>query len=285
MAFNFTNMEILKGIVAAANEMKCPVILQASASAISYMGMDYLVALVSSAAATSGVPLALHLDHGSSFEICKLCIDSGFTSVMIDASSLDFESNIATTRNVVEYAKEYGVSVEAELGTLFGVEDEVNISLGKARYTDPDEAAIFIERTGIDSLAVAIGTSHGPNKGLRESPSLSIDRLKQIKAKVGEFPLVLHGASSVYEDAVELCNAYGADIKNAHGIKDSDILEAVRNGIAKINVDTDLRIAFTGALRKHLHENRSVIDMRQYLGEATKAVQAVVTRKLSAVAG
>jgi fructose-bisphosphate aldolase class II len=279
MAFNFTNMEVIKGIVSAANEAQRPVILQATQSAIKYMGMDYLKAIVYAAAEESKVPMALHLDHGSSFEICKLCIDNGFTSVMIDASSLDFESNVAVTKSVVEYASEFGVSVEAELGILSGMEDNVNAPPHSARYTDPNEAATFVERTGITSLAIAIGTSHGPNKGVNGSPTISLGRLKQIKGKVGQFPLVLHGASSVYEDSVALCNTYGGNIKGAHGIDDADIRNAIENGITKVNVDTDLRIAFTGAVRKILETNRSVIDMRAYLGEAINAVHAMVTRR------
>jgi fructose-bisphosphate aldolase class II len=281
MAFNFTSMEVVKGIMSAANEAMQPVILQASQSAIKYIGMDYLKAIVYAAAEESKVPLALHLDHGSSLEICKLCVDNGFTSVMIDASSLDFESNVAMTRSVVEYARDHGVSVEAELGVLSGAEDDISTPQRDARYTDPGEAAAFVERTGIASLAVAIGTRHGPNKGVGGSPTISFERLKQIKGKVGEFPLVLHGASSVYEDSVELCNKYGGDIKGAHGIDDSEILAAIRGGITKVNVDTDLRIAFTGAIRKVLEINRSVIDMRAYLGEAVNAVHDVVARRLS----
>jgi fructose-bisphosphate aldolase class II len=245
------------------------------------MGMDYLKAIVFAAAEGSRVPLALHLDHGSSFEICKQCIDSGFTSVMIDASSLDFEANVSVTKSVVEYAREFGVSVEAELGVLSGTEDNVNAPPHSARYTDPDEAATFIEKTGVASLAIAIGTSHGPNKGVGGSPTISLERLKQIKSKVGQFPLVLHGASSVYEDSVNLCNTYGADIRGAHGIDDTDIRSAIENGITKVNVDTDLRIAFTGAVRKVLETSRSVIDMRAYLGEAIDAVHAMVTRRLA----
>jgi fructose-bisphosphate aldolase class II len=283
MAFNFVNMEVVHGIISAANEGRRPVILQVSQSAIKYMGMNYLKAIVSAAAEESETPLVLHLDHGSSFEICKLCIDNGFTSVMIDASSLDFEDNISVTRKVVEYAKNFGASVEAELGTLHGIEDEVDTPRQKAKFTDPVEAAIFIEKTGITSLAVAIGTSHGPNKGIRGKAHISIDRLRQIKNEVGEFPLVLHGASSIYEDAVELCNKYGADIRDACGIDDADIRESVKYGIAKINVDTDLRIAFTGAIRRTLETNRSVIDMREYLKESTIAVQAMVTRKFASL--
>ncbi len=279
-AFNFSNMEIVQAIVEAANEEKQPVILQASSSAIKYMGFPYIKAIVSAAAEVSEEPISLHLDHGKDFEVCKRCIDEGFTSVMIDASSLSFEDNIKETKKVVEYARQYGVSVEAELGTLAGVEDEVIVDSNSAVYTDPDEAAEFIERTNIDSLAIAIGTSHGPNKGLKGNPKLSISTLQKIKDKVGEFPLVLHGASAVYSDAVALCNKYGANIKNAYGILDQDIEEAIKYGIAKVNVDTDLRIAFLGNLRKSLTEKPENIDMRAYLGLAKEAVKLAAKQRI-----
>ena len=279
-AFNFTNMEVIQAIVAGANEMHTPVILQASSSAIKYMGFEHIRAMVSAATEESDVPLVLHLDHGKDFDICKQAIDNGFSSVMIDASVLDFEENIAITKEVVDYANKYGVSVEAELGTLSGVEDEVSVAEGKAFYTDPNQAREFIERTGISSLAVAIGTSHGVNKGKTGNPKLSIETLKKIKEKVGDFPLVLHGASSVYADAVQRCNAYGADIQNAYGITDSDIREAIQNGIAKVNVDTDIRIAFLGAIREQLTNNKSNIDMRKYLGAGRDAAKEMVKRRL-----
>ena len=279
-AFNFTNMEIIQAIVAGANELKTPVILQASASAINYMGVGYIKAMVSVAAEQSDVPLVLHLDHGKDFDICKKAIDNGFSSVMIDASSLDFEENIAVTKEVVEYAKKYGISVEAELGTLAGVEDDVSVAEGKAFYTDPNQAQEFIEQTGISSLAVAIGTSHGVNKGKTGNPKLSIETLRKIKEKVGDFPLVLHGASSVYADAVEKCNTYGSDIQNAYGITDNDIKEAIQNGIAKVNVDTDIRIAFLGAVREHLENNKANIDMRKYLGAGRDMAKEMVKRRL-----
>lgn len=279
-AFNFTNMEIIQAIVWAANEMNTPVILQASSSAISYMGFSYLRAIVAAAADISSVPLVLHLDHGKDFEVCKKAIDEGFSSVMIDASSLDYEDNIKETRKVVEYAKQFGVSVEAELGTLAGVEDEVNVSEHDAFYTDPDQAKDFIDRTGVSSLAIAIGTSHGPNKGRLGNPKLSIETLKEIKKQVGNFPLVLHGASSVYPDSVEVCNSHGAELKNAFGITDSDIKDAINNGIAKVNVDTDIRIAFLGAIRKYFAENTSNIDMRKYLSAGRDAAKEIVIRRI-----
>ena len=244
------------------------------------MGFEHIRAMVSAATEESDVPLVLHLDHGKDFDICKQAIDNGFSSVMIDASVLDFEENIAITKEVVDYANKYGVSVEAELGTLSGVEDEVSVAEGKAFYTDPNQAREFIERTGISSLAVAIGTSHGVNKGKTGNPKLSIETLKKIKEKVGDFPLVLHGASSVYADAVQRCNAYGADIQNAYGITDSDIREAIQNGIAKVNVDTDIRIAFLGAIREQLTNNKSNIDMRKYLGAGRDAAKEMVKRRL-----
>ncbi|MDR0744484.1 MAG: class II fructose-bisphosphate aldolase, partial [Holosporales bacterium] len=243
-AFNFSNMEILQAIVIAANEFNSPVILQVTESAINYMGMEYVTAMVSAACSQSKVALALHLDHGGNFEICKRCIDYGFSSVMIDKSSLAIEENIAQTKEVVAYARGFGVSVEAELGTLAGIEDNVKVELRDAYYTDPETALKFAEATGVDSLAVSIGTSHGPNKGVFASPKLDIDRLKKIKEKVKNSPLVLHGASSVYSQEVELANKYGASIKNAFGITDEDIRSSIENGIAKINVDTDIRIAF-----------------------------------------
>ncbi len=279
-AFNFTNMEAMQAIVTAANELKTPIILQASSSAIKYIGFEYLTAMISAAAEHSVVPFALHLDHGKDFDICKQAIDNGFSSVMIDASSFGFEENIAETRKVVDYAKNFGVSVEAELGTLAGVEDELSVAEGKAFYTDPNQAQEFINRTGISSLAVAIGTSHGVNKGKTGSPKLSIETLKKIKEKVGEFPLVLHGASSVYTDTVSECNDYGADIKNAYGITDDDIREAIQNGIAKVNVDTDIRIAFLGGVRKYLSEKPSDIDMRKYLGAGRENATEMVKRRL-----
>ncbi len=279
-AFNFSNMETIQAIVAGANELNTPVILQASASAISYIGFGYINAMISAASEESAVPLVLHLDHGKDFETCKKAVDNGFLSVMIDASSLDFEENIAMTKEVVEYASKYGVSVEAELGTLSGVEDEVSVAEGKAFYTDPNQAQEFIERTGISSLAVAIGTSHGVNKGKTGNPRLSIETLKKIKDKVGDFPLVLHGASSVYADVVTKCNSYGADIQNAFGITDEDIREAVQNGIAKINVDTDIRLAYLGAVREYLARNKSNIDMRKYLGAGRDMAKEMIKRRL-----
>ena len=279
-AFNFTNMEIIQAIVAGANELKTPVILQASSSAIKYMGFEYIHAMISVASKGSETPIILHLDHGKDYEICKKAIDNGFDSVMIDASSLDFDKNIEITKEVVKYAGRFNVAVEAELGTLAGVEDEVSVAEGKAFYTDPNQAQEFIEKTGISSLAVAIGTSHGVNKGKSGNPKLSIETLKKIKEKVGDFPLVLHGASSVYKDVIDKCNKYGSNIQNAYGITDEDIKKAIQNGIAKVNVDTDIRIAFLGTIRKYLTEEPTNIDMRKYLGAGRESAKEMVKRRI-----
>jgi fructose-bisphosphate aldolase class II len=279
-AFNFTNTEVVQAIVSAANMLKTPIILQASPSAIKYMGIQYLKSIISVAAEESENPLVLHLDHGQDFEICKNCIDEGFSSVMIDSSSFSFAENVKKTKEVVDYAKKFGVSVEAELGILSGVEDELSVPPKHGFYTDPNEALEFIEKTGVDSLAIAIGTSHGSNKRQNGSNKISIERLREIKKKVGNFPLVLHGASSVYQDIVDMCNKYGADLRNTHGITDSDIREAIQNGVAKINVDTDIRIAFLGAIRRELSENKSSIDIRSYLSAAKNATKEVVMRKI-----
>jgi fructose-bisphosphate aldolase class II len=254
--------------------------LQVTESAIKYIGMDYVLNMTAAAARGSSVKLALHLDHGKDADICKFCIDSGFTSVMIDRSSYPFEENVSCTREVVLYAKERGVSVEAELGSLSGIEDDVSVLENDSFLTNPEQAAEFIERTGIDSLAVAIGTSHGPHKGKSGPPQLDIQRLSQIKALVGQFPLVLHGASSVYQDIVSMCNENGADIQNAFGIADEDIKVAINAGIAKINVDTDMRLAFLAGILKNLKLNRSNIDIRKYLGEAKALAKTVIMRKI-----
>ena len=279
-AFNFSNMEIVQAIIEAANEMASPVILQASETAIKYMGMEYLKSMIEAACEQSEIPLALHLDHGKDFEICKACIDAGFSSVMIDKSALSFEENVEHTRKVVDYAKRFGVSVEAELGTLAGIEDEVNVDSKNAFFTDPKKALEFSNLTEIDSLAVAIGTSHGPNKGKFSSPKLDIERLKEIKKEVNDLPLVLHGASAVYSDEVFAANKYGADIQNAFGITDEDIKSSIQNGIAKINVDTDIRIAFLAGVRKFLSENPKSIDMRKYLGLAKEFSRNVIMRRI-----
>jgi fructose-bisphosphate aldolase class II len=280
-AFNFTNMELLQAIAEGANEAKASVILQVSEAAIRYMGFAYIKAMVTAAVDCSSVPMVLHLDHGKDFDLCKTCIDEGFSSVMIDASSQSLDENIRITRAVTRYAEKFGVSVEAELGALCGVEDDIEIEPKNAFYTKPEEAAIFVNQTRVDSLAVAIGTSHGMSKGkCGTSPKLSIDTLRQIKAQVGDCPLVLHGASSVYQDLVVICNENGAELRNTIGISDSDITESIKHGIAKVNVDTDIRLAFMGALRKALNAKRSSIDMRGYLAEAKSAARHVILRKI-----
>ncbi len=278
--FNVNNMEILQGIVDAAEEKRAPIILQVSAGARRYARHEYLVKLVEAALATSTIPIVLHLDHGEDFEICKAAIDGGFTSVMIDGSRLPFEENIALTQQVVEYAHPRGISVEAELGRLAGIEDDISVAAQEARFTDPDQAAEFVERSGCDSLAIAIGTSHGAYK-FKGQPRLALDRLREIVAKLpAGYPLVLHGASSVLPELVETCNAYGGKISGAQGVPEEMIREACRIGIRKVNIDTDLRLAFTGAIRKYLAEHPEEFDPRKYLGPAREAIRQVVLHKL-----
>ncbi|SHM27374.1 fructose-bisphosphate aldolase [Caldanaerovirga acetigignens] len=283
-AFNVNNMEIIQGIVEAAKEERAPLILQVSAGARKYAKPVYLKKLVEAAAQDSGLPIVLHLDHGEDFEICKACIDDGFTSVMIDGSRLPFEENIALTKRVVEYAHERGVMVEGELGRLAGVEDNVKVNEREATFTDPDQAVEFVERTGVDSLAIAIGTSHGAYK-FKGEPYLDFERLKKITEKLPGFPLVLHGASSVLSDYVEMCNKYGGDIPGAKGVPEEMLRKAATMGICKINIDTDLRLAVTAVLRKYLAENPAEFDPRKYLGEARNAVKKVVQHKIRNVLG
>lgn len=280
-AFNFSNMEILQAIIEANNEAIRPCIIQTSESAINYMGMNYLIHLATAALETSDVPICLHLDHGKDFEICKTCIDAGFSSVMIDKSSLPFEQNVDFTKDVVEYAHSKGVSVEAELGTLAGIEDCVNVSGDNAKLTDPEMARKFVQLTNVDSLAVAIGTSHGPNKGKNTQPKLDIERLKNIHTLLGhDFPIVLHGASSVYSDIVKKCNYFGTNLQSTFGISDEDIKDSIRNGVAKVNVDTDIRLAFLAGLLESIHENPSNIDPRKYLINAKNNIKLSIKRKL-----
>ena len=248
-AFNINNMEILQGIIDAAEKQNSPVILQASSGAIKYARIKYLMKMVEAAVEETSIPIAIHLDHGADFETCKMCIDNGFTSVMIDGSKYSFEENIEITKKVVEYAHERGVVVEAELGQLAGIEDDVNVSESDAKYTDPDQAKEFVERTGCDSLAIAIGTSHGAYKFKGEA-KLRMDILKEIKEKIPNTPIVLHGASTVIPELVETCNKYGGDIPGAKGVPDEILHEASVSGVSKINVDTDLRLAFTSEIRK-----------------------------------
>lgn len=278
-AYNVNNMELLQAIVEAGNELQAPLILQVSAGARKYASQAYLIKLVEAALETSTIPISLHLDHGEDFEICKACIDGGFSSVMIDGSHHTFEDNIAVTKKVVDYAHERGVSVEAELGRLAGVEDNISVSEKDAIYTNPREAKEFIERTGVDSLAIAIGTSHGAFKFKGEA-KLDFERLAEIKAAVGDFPLVLHGASSVPAELVKICNDFGGNIPGSSGVPEAMFSQATALGVAKINVDTDLRLAFTGAIRKHFSENPGHFDPRQYLTPARAAVKEIVKHKI-----
>lgn len=283
-AFNINNMEILQGIVDAAEKQKSPVILQASSGAIKYARIKYLMKMVEAAVEETTIPIAIHLDHGADFEACKMCIDNGFTSVMIDGSKYSFEENVAITKKVVEYAHERGVVVEAELGQLAGIEDDVNVSEADAKYTDPDQAKEFVERTGCDSLAIAIGTSHGAYKFKGEA-KLRMDILKEIKEKIPNTPIVLHGASTVIPELVETCNKYGGDIPGAKGVPDEILHTASISGVSKINVDTDLRLAFTSEIRKTLSENPSAFDPRKYLTPAREKITEIVEHKIKDVFG
>ena len=283
-AFNINNMEIIQGIVDAAQKQNSPVILQASSGAIKYARIKYLMKMVEAAVEETNIPIAIHLDHGPDFETCKMCIDNGFTSVMIDGSKYSFEENVALTKKVVDYAHERGVVVEAELGQLAGIEDDVNVSEEDAKYTDPDQAKEFVERTGCDSLAIAIGTSHGAYKFKGEA-RLRMDILKQVKEKIPNTPIVLHGASTVIPELVETCNNYGGDIPGAKGLPDEILHEASLSGVSKINVDTDLRLAFTGEIRKSLAENPSAFDPRKYLTPAREKITEVVEHKIRDVFG
>ncbi|MEZ6853332.1 class II fructose-1,6-bisphosphate aldolase [Halodesulfovibrio aestuarii] len=281
-AFNVNNMEIIQGIMEAAQEEKAPLILQVSAGARKYAGQVYIKKLIEAALVETDHPLALHLDHGQDFEICKQCIDGGFSSVMYDGSHLDFEENIAVTKQVVEYAHERGVVVEAELGRLAGIEDDVQSD--KSIYTDPDQAVEFVERTGCDSLAIAIGTSHGAYKFTGEA-RLDFDRLEKITNMLPEYPIVLHGSSSVPQEFVEMANKYGGDIGAAKGVPEELLRKAATYGVCKINIDTDIRLAMTAVIRKHFAENPSHFDPRQYLKPARQAVKDMVQHKIKNVLG
>ena len=283
-AFNVNNMEIIQGIVDAAAEENSPVILQASSSAIKYARIGYLKKMVEAALEEHDIPIALHLDHGPDFETCKMCIDHGFSSVMIDGSKYDFEENVALTKKVVDYAHARGVVVEAELGKLAGIEDDVNVEAADAMYTDPDQAKEFVERTGCDSLAIAIGTSHGAYKFKGEA-KLRFDILQKVKEKLPNTPIVLHGASTVIPELVEMCNKYGGNIPGAKGVPDEMLHEASKLGVSKINVDTDLRLAMTAEIRKALTEDPSKFDPRGYLTPAREAVKRTVQHKIRDVFG
>ena len=283
-AFNVNNMEIIQGIVEAAKVERSPIILQVSAGARKYASPIYLKKLVEAAIEDSGLDIVLHLDHGEDFEICKKCIDDGFTSVMIDGSKHPFEENIKVTKQVVEYAHARGVVVEAELGRLAGIEDAVNVSSRDASFTDPDEALEFVEKTGVDSLAIAIGTSHGAYK-FKGDPSLDFARLEKITKLLPNTPMVLHGASSVLSDFVSTCNQYGGNIPGAQGVPEEMIRIATTLGVCKVNIDTDLRLAMTAAIRKYLVDNPSDFDPRKYLTPARSAIQDMVQHKIRNVLG
>ena len=283
-AFNVNNMEIIQGIVDAAAEQNSPVILQASSSAIKYARVPYLKKMIEAALEEHDIPVVLHLDHGPDFETCKMCIDNGFTSVMIDGSKYDFEENVALTKKVVDYAHSHGVVVEAELGKLAGIEDDVNVSASDAMYTDPEQAKEFVERTGCDSLAIAIGTSHGAYKFKGEA-KLRFDILAKVKELIPNTPIVLHGASTVIPEFVEQCNKYGGNIPGAKGVPDEMLHEASLSGVSKINVDTDLRLAMTGSIREVFTEDPSVFDPRKYLGAARTQIKDIVEHKIRDVFG
>jgi fructose-bisphosphate aldolase class II len=283
-AFNVNNMEIIQGIVDAAAEENSPVILQASSSAIKYARIGYLKKMVEAALEEHDIPVVLHLDHGPDYETCKMCIDNGFTSVMIDGSKYDFEENVALTKKVVEYAHMKGVVVEAELGKLAGIEDDVNVAADDAMYTDPAQAEEFVRRTGCDSLAIAIGTSHGAYK-FKGDARLRFDILKEVKTRIPNTPIVLHGASTVIPELVEKCNKYGGEIPGAKGVPDVILHQASKSGVSKINVDTDLRLAMTSEIRKVLVEEPSVFDPRKYLTPARESVKKTVQHKIRDVFG
>ena len=282
-AFNVNNMEIVQGITEACQEEHAPVILQVSKGARAYANHTYLVKLVEAAVACCpDIPIVLHLDHGPDFETCKSCIDGGFTSVMIDASSKPFAENIEITRKVVEYAHDHGVVVEAELGTLAGIEDDVKVADHAASYTRPEEVEEFVSKTGCDSLAIAIGTSHGAYK-FKGEPYLDFERLKTIHKLIPHTPLVLHGASTVLKEFVDKCNQYGGNIPGAQGVPEAMITEAAKYGICKVNIDTDLRLAMTAEVRKFIAENPAEFDPRKYLGPGRDAIQAMVQHKIKNV--
>lgn len=288
-AFNINNMEIIQGVVAAAKAQNSAVILQVSKSALKYAHPKYLKAMVDAAVEETGLDIALHLDHGPSFEVCKECIEHGFTSVMFDGSHLDYEENVAETKKVVEYAHAHGVVVEAELGKLAGVEDDVKVNAADATYTDPDQAVDFVSRTGVDSLAIAIGTSHGAYKFKGEA-KLDFDRLAKITEKLEaagfhNFPIVLHGASSVDQRCVAMCNEFGGNIAGAQGIPAEMLRKASSMAVCKINMDTDLRLAMTAAIRKAFGEEPAAFDPRGYLGAARELIQELVEDKIKNVIG
>ena len=295
-AFNVNNMEIVQGITEAAMEVNAPLILQVSKGARAYANHTYLTKLVEAAIIETGLPICLHLDHGDSFETCKSCIDGGFTSVMIDASSKSFEENIEITKKVVEYAHDHGVVVEAELGSLAGIEDEVNVSAEAASYTRPEEVEEFVTRTGCDSLAIAIGTSHGAYKftpeqctvneqGILVPPALRFDVLEEVTKRLPGFPIVLHGSSSVPQEYVAMVNANGGKMPNAIGVPEEQLRKAAALSVCKINIDSDLRLALTGTVRKFFNDNPGKFDPREYLKPARANIKEIVRHKLINVLG
>ena len=285
-AFNVNNMEIVQAIVEAADELRSPVILQASAGARKYAKPAYLKHLVEAAVETTSIPIVLHLDHGANFDVCKDCVDGGFTSVMIDYSSHSFEENIAESKRVAEYAHERGAVVEAELGTLGGVEDEVSVEMDKAMYTDPDQVEEFVKRTGVDSLAIAIGTSHGAYKFKPgQNPKLRLDILAEVARRLPGFPIVLHGSSSVPQEYVKIINANGGALKDAIGIPEEQLREAAKGAVCKINIDSDLRLGMTAGIRQHLIEHPDHFDPRQYIADGRTYVKDIVAHKIVEVLG
>ena len=286
-AFNVNNMEIVQGITEAAAELKAPLILQASAGARKYANSIYLVKLVEAAVELHPeIPIVLHLDHGADFATCKSCVDDGFTSVMIDYSGHSFEENIEESRKVAEYAHEHGVVVEAELGTLSGVEDDVNVADDKAQYTDPDQVEEFVKRTGVDSLAIAIGTSHGAYKFKPgQNPKLRLDILDEVARRLPGFPIVLHGSSSVPQEYVKIINANGGALKDAIGIPEEQLRQAARGAVCKINIDSDLRLGMTAGIRQHFAEHPDHFDPRQYLSPGRANIKDIVAHKIVDVLG
>jgi fructose-bisphosphate aldolase class II len=285
-AFNVNNMEIIQGITEGAKELNAPLILQVSAGARKYANHTYLMKLVEAAIIETGLPICLHLDHGDSFELCKSCIDGGFTSVMIDGSHHAYEDNVVLTRQVVEYAHDRGVVVEGELGRLEGVEDDVKVAIGQGSYTDPDQVYDFVTRTGVDSLAIAIGTSHGAYKfkpGTK--PQLRFDILEEVQKRLPGFPIVLHGASSVIPEFVEKINKYGGNMPDAIGVPEDMLRQAASMAVCKINIDSDLRLAMTASVREHLYTHPDHFDPRQYLKPGREAIKQMVMHKIQYVLG
>lgn len=295
-AFNVNNMEIVQGITEAAKELNAPLILQCSAGARKYAKHQYLVHLVQAAIEDTGLPIALHLDHGADFETCKSCIDGGFTSVMFDGSHYSFKENIEKTKEVVEYAQAHGVVVEAELGQLAGIEDDVKVAAHEAHYTDPNEVEEFVKETGVDSLAIAIGTSHGAYKftpdqctrneqGILVPPPLRFDILEEVAKRLPNFPIVLHGASSVPQDFVKIINENGGHMPDAVGVPEDQLRKAASMAVCKINIDSDLRLAMTAGIRKHFNDHPDHFDPRQYVADGRTNIKAIVSHKIKEVLG